>query len=127
MQRIARDVPDDALFSTSEVGRARCREQTGSWICSRNASRGMYGYGPDKRAVERFTAATWVSFDICASSPWPLDANQFPTTPCRLTLLRMRGSSDPDFRVERVSRSSREVAKGNHSGRDEGGLVRIGG
>jgi hypothetical protein len=65
--------------------------------------RGMYGPAPDP-ASERFTAATWVTRDICDRDPWPFADRQFDFSICSHTLEDVR---DPLFVCGELIRTSK--------------------
>lgn len=65
--------------------------------------RGLYGSPPDP-AAERFSAASWVTRDICAREPWPFGDRQFDFSVCSHTLEDVR---DPLFVCSELLRVSR--------------------
>jgi Methyltransferase domain len=65
-------------------------------------TRGMYG--EHDRTRERFTAETWLSFDICAREPWPFADDQFDFAVCSHTLEDVR---DPVWVCSELSRVAR--------------------
>jgi hypothetical protein len=65
--------------------------------------RALYGPEPDP-ANERFSPATWVRRDICASEPWPFDDGQFDFAICSHTLEDIR---DPIHVCEELVRVAR--------------------
>lgn len=68
-------------------------------------TRGLYGAEDD--TPERFSAETWLQFDICATEPWPFEDDFFDFAVCSHTLEDVR---DPI----RVCRELSRVAKAGY-------------
>lgn len=72
-------------------------------------TRGLYerkGWvGRDHRPPERFTAATWVTRDVCAREPWPFADDQFDFVVCSHTLEDLRDPLWVCAEMERVGRA----------------------
>ncbi len=65
-------------------------------------TRGLYG--ERDKDPERFTAETWLRFDICAREPWPFDDGRFDFAVCSHTLEDVR---DPIWVCAELSRVAR--------------------
>jgi hypothetical protein len=68
-------------------------------------TRGLYGYGEDDRASERFRADTWVCRDICDRGPWPFSDGQFDFVICSHTLEDIRDPVWVCSELQRVGRA----------------------
>jgi hypothetical protein len=68
-------------------------------------TRGLYGYDRAERAGdERFSADTWLTFDMCAREPWPWPDDHFDLAVCGHTLEDLR---DPIWACSELSRVAR--------------------
>lgn len=65
-------------------------------------TRGLYG---PPAGDERFSAATWARFDICAREPWPFADDQFDFSVCSHTLEDLRDPVWVCSELDRVSRA----------------------
>lgn len=65
-------------------------------------TRGLYG--PSDPALERFSAETWVTRDVCDREPWPFPDGSFDFVVCAQTLEDVR---DPVFVCAEMARVAR--------------------
>jgi len=88
LDRIAA-LPPDALVL--DVGGWAAPLARADWVIDLlpYETRGLYG-PPVDPATERFSAATWVQRDICATEPWPFADDQFDFVVCSHTLEDVR-------------------------------------
>ncbi len=103
-RRIADELPTQALVL--DAGGGASPFARADWVIDLLSyeQRGLYGSPPDP-SRERFSAATWVTRDICDREPWPFADRQFDFSVCSHTLEDVR---DPIFvcrELERVSRA----------------------
>jgi hypothetical protein len=99
LARIESQLPDDAVvLDVGGWGRPLARAD---WVIDLMpyATRGLYGR--DGKGDERFTQATWVQHDICATDAWPFADDQFDFAVCSHTLEDVR---DPIRVCEELSR-----------------------
>jgi Methyltransferase domain len=99
--RILAELADDAVVL--DVGGWGKPFARADWVLDLEPyeTRGLYGYDEGVRAAERFTAATWLQRDICASEPWPFADDRFDFAICSHTLEDVR---DPVRVCEELSR-----------------------
>ena len=100
--RLVAELPPDALVL--DVGGWAKPLARADWVIDLlpHETRGLYGAAD--AAAERFTAATWVQRDICASEPWPFEDGQFDFAVCAHTLEDVR---DPVRVCEELVRVAR--------------------
>ena len=67
------------------------------------ATRGLYGRDGD--GPERFTADTWLRFDICDPEPWPFADDEFDFAVCSHTLEDVRDPIRVCAELQRVARA----------------------
>jgi hypothetical protein len=101
-RRIAAELAPDALVL--DVGGWAKPLARADWVIDLlpYETRGLYG--PERREPERFSAATWVERDICATEPWPFPDGRFDFAVCAHTLEDVR---DPVRVCEELVRVAR--------------------
>jgi hypothetical protein len=104
-ERVLATLPDDALVL--DVGGWAQPFERADWVIDLlpHDGRGIYGYGDEQRAQERFTAATWIQRDICDREPWPFADDQFDFVICSHTLEDVRDPVWASHELARVARA----------------------
>ncbi len=100
--------PDDRVLDVG--GWARCFNRADAVIdMFPYATRGQHyaealGLGPQGGPVERFTAETWVEWDLCRREPWPFPDGAFDFCTCSHTVEDLR---DPLWVCQEMMRVAR--------------------
>ena len=97
--RIEAELPSDAVVL--DIGAWGSTFPRADWVLDRNPyeTRGLYG--EKSETPERFTANTWVVWDICDRRPFPFEDKQFDFVICSHTLEDIR---DPIWVCSEINR-----------------------
>src|SRR2546430_2182608 len=88
VERLARELPDDALVL--DVGGWIQPFTRANWVVDLMPYETRGRHGTQGVAPERFSKDTWVERDICHHEPWPFEDDQFDFVICAHTLEDVR-------------------------------------